>query len=280
MPRPIWKGTISFGLVSIPVGLYSATASRDALSFHLLHKKDLSRVDYKRYCEKEDVEVPWKEIVKGYEYEKGQYVVLTDKDFEKARVPATQTFTVRAFVAATAVEDLYFDQPYYLAPAGKGAAKAYALMRDALADEGKLGIGTIVLRQRERLGALAAADGALVLTTMRFAHEIRSPKELDLPRAGHGWTEKEMKLAHQLIGTLTGEWDPGQYKDTYTDVLRKVIERKISGESIEIEEPEQQKPVKDLMKALQASLKSGSARKDLAKAHGRQARRHPTRRAA
>src|SRR5262249_37601030 len=155
----------------------------------------LSRVDYRRYCEKEDVEVAWKDIVKGYEYEKGKYVVVTDEDFERARVPATQTFSVRAFVPAGDVEDLYFDHPYYLAPGGKGAAKAYALMGDGRAEEGKLGIGTIVLRQREHLGALAAADGALVLTTMRFAHEIRSPKDLELPKAGHGWTDKEMKLA-------------------------------------------------------------------------------------
>jgi DNA end-binding protein Ku len=282
MARPIWKGFISFGLVTIPVGLYSAIESREELSFHLLHKKDLSRVDYKRYCEEENVEVPWKEIVKGYEYEKGKYVVLTDEDFEKARVPATQTFSVRAFVPANEVEDLYFDHPYYLAPANKGATKAYALIRDALAEEGKLGIGTIVLRQREHLGALAAAGDALVLTTMRFAHEIRSPKELDLPKAGHGWTEKEMTLAHQLIGTLTAEWDADEYKDTYTDVLRKVIKQKIAGEEIAIAEPERPTPVTDLMKALRASLKPDGGRKELAKAHGREHRRriHKAKRAA
>jgi DNA end-binding protein Ku len=278
MARPIWKGFISFGLVSIPVGLYSAIDSREELTFHLLHRKDLGRVDYKRYCEKEDVEVPWKEIVKGYEYQNGKFVVLEDEDFEKARVPATQTFSVRAFVPAAAVEDLYFDHPYYLAPSGRGADKAYALIRDALADESKLGIGTIVLRQREHLGALASAGEALVLITMRFAHEIRPPKELDLPKAGHGWTDKEMKLAHQLIGALSKEWDPDEYTDTYTDVLRKVIKQKIAGKEIHIPAPERPKPVVDLMKALQASLKSDGARKDLATAHGR-GYRQKTRRA-
>jgi DNA end-binding protein Ku len=268
MARPIWKGFISFGLVSIPVGLHSALESREELSFHLLHRKDLSRVDYKRYCVKEDVEVPWKEIVKGYEYQKGRFVVVEDEDFEKARVPASHTFSVRAFVPATSVDDLYFDHPYYLAPDGKAGTKAYALIRDALADEGKLGIGTIVIRQREHLGALEPAGDALVLTTMRFAHEIRSPGALDLPKARHGWTDKEMKLAHQLIDTLSAEWNPHDYKDTYTDALRKVIERKIAGEEIEVPETKP-KPVIDLMKALQASLKTGTARKDLARAHGR-----------
>jgi len=271
MARTMWKGFISFGLVTIPVRLCPAVESREALAFHLLHRKDLSRVDYKRYCQAEDVEVPWKEIVKGYEYRKDKYVVLTDEDFEKARVPASQTFSVRAFVSAAEVEDLYFDSPYYLAPDGKGATKAYALFRDALADEGKLGIGTIVLRQREHLGAVATAGNALVLTTMRWAHEIRSPKELDLPKAGHGWTDKEMKLAHQLIGTLTAGWDPQEYQDTYTDVLRKVIERKAKGRDVTVQDIERPKPVSDLMKAMQASLRSHSngTRRDLASAHGR-----------
>jgi len=195
VPRAIWKGAITFGLVTVPVGLYSAGESRNELSFHLLHKKDGSRIDYKRVCEQEEVEVPWSEIVKGYEYEKGEYVVLADADFAKARVPATQSFDIRAFVPAKDVDSLYFEHPYYLAPSGRMAFKAYSLLRDALNGTGKVGIGTIVLRQRERLGALEAAGHALVLTTMRFAHEVRSPATLELPRPGHGYASKELQLA-------------------------------------------------------------------------------------
>src|SRR5262249_54648762 len=132
MPRPVWKGAIAFGLVTMPVGLYSATERAERLSFHLLHKKDNGRIDYKRVCEKDDREVPWSEIVKGYEYAKGKYVVLTDEDFDKAKTPGTQTFDIRAFVDADEIDSLYFETPYYLAPTGKATVKGYALLRDAL----------------------------------------------------------------------------------------------------------------------------------------------------
>jgi len=267
MPRPLWKGAIAFGLVTVPVNLYSATERAEKLSFHLLHKKDGSRIDYKRFCLKEDKEVPWSEVVKGYEYAKGEYVVLTDADFEKAQTPATQAFDIRAFVEADAIDSLYFDTPYYLAPAGKGGVKAYALLRDALEQSGRVGVGTIVLRQREHLAALEPAGDALVLTTMRFAHEVRSPKTLDLPRARHGYQAKEMKLARQLIDTLSAEWDPTDYKDTYTDVLKQVIRQKIEGEEISVPEPPKLPKVVDLRKALEASLKDG--RRPLARMRGR-----------
>jgi len=269
MPRPLWKGAIAFGLVTVPVTLYSATERTEKLSFHLLHKKDGSRVDYKRFCVKEDKEVPWGEIVKGYEYAKGQYAVLTDADFEKAQTPATQAFDIRAFVAADAIDFLYFDTPYYLAPSGKGGVKAYALLRDALGQSGRVGVGTIVLRQREHLAALEPSGDALVLTTMRFAHEVRSPKTLDLPKARHGYQAKEMKLAQQLIDTLSAEWDPTDYKDSYTDVLKQVIRQKIEGEEIRVPEPPKLPKVVDLRKALEASLKDG--RRPLSRMRGRRA---------
>jgi len=257
MPRPIWKGAIAFGLVTVPVGLYSATERAEKLSFHLVHKKDGARIDYKRFCEKEDKEVPWSEIVKGYEYAKGRFVTLTDDDFEAARTPATQAFDIRAFVAADEIDFLYFDTPYYLAPSGKGAAKAYALLRDALEASGRVGVGTIVLRQREHLAALEPSGTALVLTTMRFAHEVRPPKALDLPKVHQGYQAKEMKLAQQLIDTLAAKWEPTDYKDTYTDALKQVIRRKVEGKAIEA--PESPKPARvlDLAKALEASLKEG-----------------------
>lgn len=278
----MWKGAISFGLVTIPVNLYSAVERSETLSFHLLHEKDNSRIENKRFCKEEGVEVPWSEVVKGYEVAKGEYVVVTDEDFARARVPATQTFDVRAFVPASEVEDLYFDEPYYLAPNGRSAVKAYALIRDALRETGRIGVGTVVLRMREHLAAIEPAGNALVLSTMRFAHEIRSPKSLELPKEGEGWTKKEMDLARQLIDTLASQWEPTQFRDTYTDVLREIIEAKAEGKHVTVPAGPRRPKVASLMKALQASLKDGRGRKPAAKAAGRArtAHRRPTRRAA
>ena len=253
----MWKGSIAFGLVTVPVSLYAATERSERLSFHLLHAKDGGRVDYKRFCVKEDEEVPWDEIVKGYEHRKGEYVVLTDKDFEKAKTPATEAFDIRAFVDADDIDFLYFDTPYYLAPSGKSGVKAYALLRDALEETGRVGVGTIVLRQREHLAALEPSGEALVLTTMRFAHEIRSPASLDLPRAKAGYQPRDMKLAHQLIDTLSAEWDPKEFKDTYTDVLKRIIAQKIKGEEITVPEVPERPKVTDLAAALRESLEHG-----------------------
>jgi DNA end-binding protein Ku len=261
MARALWKGTISFGLVTIPIGLVSAIEARESLAFNLLHKKDGSRIVQKRFCSEEDVEVPWSEVVKGYQHAKGQYVVVTDEDFAKARVPATQTFDIRAFVPAAEVEDVYFDHPYFVQPEGR-AGKAYGLLRDVMQETGRLGIGTIVLRQREHLAALEPYHQALVLTTMRYAHEIRSPRELDLP--ARGGTGKEMKLARQIVDSLSTAWDPREYKDTYSDVLREVIEAKVKGEEIVAPEMPRRERVTNLMEALQRSLKQG--RRPLAKA--------------
>jgi DNA end-binding protein Ku len=268
-PRALWKGSISFGLVTIPIGLFSAIEAREELSFNLLHARDGSRIVQKRFCKAEDVEVPWSEVVKGYQHAKNQYVVVTDEDFEKARVPATHTFEIRAFVPEAEVPDLYFDHPYYVAPQGRGGVKAYALLRDALADSGRLAIGTIVLRQREHLGALAPYEEALVLTTMRFAAEIRPPGDLELPPARRGWTDKEMKLTRQLVDTLADEWKPEEFRDTYTEALRRVIEARIEGEEVVAPEAPRRARVVDLMEALKQSLAEQPRR--LAKAPARRA---------
>jgi DNA end-binding protein Ku len=241
--------------VTLPITLVSATEAGEALAFNLLHRKDKSRIIEKRFCKKEDVEVPWKDIVKGYQYAKDQYVVIADEDFAKVRVPATQTFEIRKFVPAADVEDLYFNYPYYVTPQGRSAVKGYALLRDALRATGKLAIGTIVLRQREHLAALEPADDALVLTTMRFAHEIRQAKDLGLPASGKGWSESEMKLARQLVDTLSGEWDPADYRDTYSQALRRVIQAKIKGKEPSPTELPAPARVTDLMEALKRSLK-------------------------
>jgi DNA end-binding protein Ku len=265
MARALWKGSISFGLVTVPIGLISAVEAREELSFNLLHKKDGSRIVQKRFCKAEDVEVPWKDVVKGYQHAKDEYVVIADEDFERARVPATQMFEIRRFVPANEIEDLYFDHPYYVQPEGRGAGKAYALLRDALGESEKVGVGTIVLRQREHVAALEPVGQALVLTTMRFAHEIRSPKDLDLPAAHRGWTDKEMKLARQLMDTLSGRWDPKEFRDTYTDVLRQVIEAKVEGKEVVTPETPKRPRVANLMQALQKSLHE----RPLARAQGR-----------
>ena len=265
-PRALWKGSISFGLVTIPINLVSAAEPRETLAFNLLHRKDKSRIVEKRFCQKEDVEVPWNDIVKGYQYAKDQYVVITDEDFERVRVPATQTFEIRKFVPAADVEDLYFNTPYYATPQGRSATKGYALLRDALRAAGKLAIGTIVLRQREHLAALEPADNALVLTTMRFAHEIRPQKDLGFP-ADRVWSESEMKLARQLVDTLSGDWNPAEYRDTYSDALRKVIEAKVEGKDTAVPERPAPAKVTDLMEALKRSLKERP--RELADAPGR-----------
>jgi DNA end-binding protein Ku len=274
-PRALWKGSISFGLVTIPISLVSATEPRETLAFNLLHRKDGSRIVEKRFCAKEDVEVPWKDIVKGYQYAKDQYAVLTEEDFARVRVPATQTFDIQRFVPAADVEDLYFNSPYYVTPQGKPGLKAYALLRDALRETEKLAIGTIVLRQREHLAALEPVEQALVLTTMRFAHEIRRVKDLGLPASGKGWTDAEMKLARHLVDTLSGEWDPSEYRDTYTEALRKMVEAKAEGK--ETTAPEMPAParVTDLMEALKRSLEKGPGR--LARAAGRRRGTHKAR---
>jgi DNA end-binding protein Ku len=286
MARPIWKGSISFGLVTIPVGLYSAVERTSELSFRLLHGKDGSRIDYKRFCAEEEVEVPWSEIVKGYEYDKGKFVVVTDEDFEKARVPATQTITITDFVPGTAVDSIYFDHPYYVAPAGKPGTKAYALLRDALQETGRIGVGTLVLRQREHLVAVEPAGKLLAVTTMRWAYEIREADGFDVPAAGDGWSDKEMKLARQLIDALAGDWDPDRYEDTYRDAIMDVIERKIEGKDVPAPRLPKTKPVVDLVKALERSLKEPRKAPARAKGRGEKAeratgsRRRKTRRAA
>jgi len=259
MPRSIWKGAISFGLVSVPVGLYSATERAERIHFRLLHAKDESPIDYRRVCEAEGVEVPWSEIVKGYEVSKGEFVLMTDKDFARARPEATQTFAIRDFVPARAIDFLYFDTPYYLAPQGKAAAKSYALLR-------------------EHLAALEPVGEALVLTTLRFAHEIRPPASLDLPAVSHGRDKREMGLALQLIDTLATDWDPKRYRDTYHEELRKAIEAKLEGKEISVPAPRKPARVVSLATALEQSLKT--PRRDLARAPGRRrAAAHAPRRA-
>jgi len=258
--RSLWKGAITFGLVNIPVALYPATTRTD-LSFRQLHAKDAAPIAYRRICTAENVEVPWPEIVKGYEYAKGEFVVMTEDDFKNTDVDANQTIDIRDFVPADAIDFTYFEQPYYLEPTAPGA-KAYALLREALKRSGRVGIATFVLRQREHLAAVKVADDALVLTTMRFAHEIVPAAELKVPRGEASLDRREVDLALQLVDTLAADWEPDKYRDRYRDALLAAIERKVEGRAIAAPAAGRKPPTKvvDLMQALQASLQARPAR--------------------
>jgi DNA end-binding protein Ku len=239
MARALWKGAITFGLVSIPVELYPAE-DRKGFSFSMLDKRDFSPVGYKRYSKKSGKEVAWEDIIKGYEYEKGQYVVLSDEDFKRANVKATQTIDIKAFVAADEVPLQFYDTPYFLAPGPRGD-KVYALLRDTLKATGRIAIAEVVIRTTPHLAAVVVDGKALMMNTLRYEDELRDPKGLDLPAEGKssGVTAKEVALAKRLVDDMTEKWDPSQYKNTYHDDLMARIEEKIKkGETKEITKPE------------------------------------------
>jgi DNA end-binding protein Ku len=263
--RAIWKGHISFALVTIPVSLFSATR-RNELSFHYLHKKDMSPVSYKRFCDTEDVEVPWEEITRGYEYEKGQYVEITDEDIETAESELTRVIQVMEFVNEEEIDPVYFDKPYYLEPQ-KGGERAYALMREALAQSKRVGIAKVVLKSREHLAAVKPVGDMITLQMMRFAHEIVDAGELNLPKQIEV-SKKEMDLAQTLINSMTDTFDSARYKDEYYDKVMQVIQMKVEGVTPAGPAPTAAKPGKvvDLMEVLKQSLKEtqkkGGAREE------------------
>src|SRR3954470_23352795 len=217
--RAIWKGSISFGLVNIPVGLYSATRSSEQVKFHMLRKGDHSPIKYKRVAEADGKEVPWENIVKGYEYEKGEFVVLDDEDFERVKIASNQTVDIKEFVKLDEIDPMFFDQPYFLAPE-KGGDKAYTLLRDALEKSGKVGIAKVVIKTREHLAAVKPLGKALVLELMHFADELADPNELNLPSIEPG--KKELAMAEQLINSMKEKWQPEKWKDEYREAVAKL----------------------------------------------------------
>lgn len=255
--RPIWKGNITFGLVTIPIGLYNATRS-EKLQFRMLHEKDHSPVSFKRFCQAEEKEIPYNEIVKGYEYEKDEYVVLTDEDFQRVDVEATQTVEIEEFVDLEDIDPIFFEQPYYLEPAGKAARKPYVLLRRALAETGKVGIAKVVLRTREHLAAVRAEGDLIVVNLMRFADEIADASELNIPGGDEiEIREKELKLGIDLIQSMAEEWDPTRYEDEYRTKLLQIIQEKLEGREIEMPAPAAAPSdgrVIDLMEVLKRSL--------------------------
>jgi DNA end-binding protein Ku len=261
MPRPIWKGHISFGLVNVPVQLHAAE-NRTDLQLHMVDSRNFARVRYERVNAETGAEVPWNEVVRGYEYSDGNYVVLSDEELKRAAPEATKRIDIEAFVNADDVDQLFFDRPYYLEP-GKGGEKGYVLMREALRESNKLGIAKVVIRTRQHIAALMAKDDVLVLNLLRYAQEIRSPDKLNIPRGSlksHKVTPQELKIARTLVESMTTEWDPEQYQDEYRGALMKWIEKKIESGEIhepmegpEVEEIEAPAPI-DFMRLLKESV--------------------------
>lgn len=260
--RALWKGAISFGLVYIPVEMYTAVQEHD-LDLTMLDKRDFSPIGYKRYNKSSGKEVSWDHIVKGYEYEDDEYVVLSDEDLKRANVEATQTIDIMAFVDAADVPLTYYETPYYLAPS-RGGGKVYALLRETLRKAGKLGIATVVMRTKQHLCALVCVEDKIVLNTLRYATEIRSAEELKLPPAtlkAAGISDKELKMALSLVEGMSEEWKPEQYRDTYKEDVLALVKKKIkAGQTKTITAPEKETAapkasnVVDLVALLQDSL--------------------------
>jgi len=275
--RALWKGGISFGLVTIPISLYPATR-REELKFRLLRKSDLSPVNYKRVAEADGKEVSWDQIVKGYEYEKDKFVVIKNEDFARVDVEATQTVEIINFVAKDEVDPLLFYKPYYLEP-GKGGDKAYVLLRDALVDSGKIGIAKVVIRMRQHLAAVRTQKKELMLELMYFPEQIRDASEFKKP-VEKATGKAEMRMAKQLITSMSSEWRPEQYTDEYHEVLEKVIREKIEHGEEKAPAPPKKRPtnVIDLVSVLQRSIQQTQAKPKSRKAAKKT--RAPRRRAA
>jgi DNA end-binding protein Ku len=273
MARGLWKGAISFGLVNVPVELHSAQKRSAELDLTMLDKRDLAPVGYKRVNKASGKEVPWEDVVKGYEYEDDKYVVLSEEDFRRANPEASKTVDIVAFVDLAEIDPLFFETPYYLGP-GKRGEKAYALLRDAMAKAGKAGIATVVIRTKQYLAALIPQDEALMLNTLRYYKELKQPAELDIPEKlkGHKPTSKELDMALRLIDDMADEWQPEKYHDTYHEDLLKRIEEKVkAGQTEEITEPEKEEKaakgaeVIDLMALLKKSVEGSKKPKRAAR---------------
>ncbi len=261
MPRAIWSGSISFGLVNVPVKLFGATSKKD-VRFHQLHDADGARIQQKRVCSKDGEEVPLEHIVKGYEVSRDRYVVITPEELDSLDPKATRTIDIQDFVELDEIDPVYFESTYYLVPE-KGASKAYRLLLEAMRESKKVAIARVVLRQKQHLVALRPLEEALSMSSMLYADEVVSADQLeDLPEDVEV-SERELKMANQLIESLTSEWRPEQYRDDYRERVLELIEKKAAGQEIAAAPvEEEQAPVVDLMAALEASLAAAKDRRD------------------
>lgn len=256
MAHAIWSGSINFGLVSIPVKLFTAVRSgKNDIAFNFLHKKDKGRIKNERVCSVDGKNVPWDEIVRGYEYEKGQYVILTDEDIKKASVEATQSVDIVQFVDAKEINPMLYDTPYYLEPDKKGR-HAYALLREALKKSGKVGVAQVVIRTREHLAALRPLGDALVLETLHYADELMPYDQFELPPAKEKTPPTEMKAAMMLIDTMSEKFDPESFHDTYKEKLLTMIQARAKGKPLPKIKGKAPQPtnVVNIMDVLQRSL--------------------------
>jgi DNA end-binding protein Ku len=262
----MWKGFVSFGLVEIPVEMVTAEESHE-LSFHLFDKRDRSPVGNRRINKVSGEDVPWSEVVKGYEYSPDEYVMLSDEELRAANAKATQTIEILDFVDAAEVHVAYYDKPYYLRPARKRGHKAYALLHDTLESTSKMGIARVVIRTREHLAAVTIRGPALMLCLLRHAHELREPSVIGLPEESHaelGLTKKELDMAARLVDDMSGKWKPEKYTDRYRKDVLAMIQRKVKAGKLEAidkpertEEPEKHGDVLDLMPLLKRSMERG-----------------------
>jgi DNA end-binding protein Ku len=259
MARALWKGSISFGLVNIPIELHTAVRNHRP-KFRMLHAKDKSPVKFARVCIRDGHTVAWEELVKGYEYAKGHFVVLTKEDFQAAAVEKTRTIDIIDFVKSEEIDDRFFETPYYLVPA-KGGERAYALLREAIRESDRIGIAKFILRDAQHLAAVEAIKDAIVLSVMRFADELVAVEQFDLPDA-KGIRKPELEMAKALVNSLADEWDPAKYTDEYRENLLRIIQGKVKGKKVELETPSEprQAEVVDLMERLRRSLEQGGAR--------------------
>ena len=258
MARAIWSGAISFGLVNIPVKLYSAV-SKKTVRFHQLDSKDNSRIQQKRVNPNTGEEVPYEQLVKGYELSPDRYVVIKPEELESVEPKKTRTIEIEDFVEIDQIDPIYYDHPYYLAP-GTGAAKPYKLLLEAMKATGRVAIARVVIRSKENLVAIRPRDGVLTMETLLFGDEVVSPGDLgELEGADDAKaTKKEVDMARQLIDSLATDFDPSKYRDEYRETVLDMIERKAEGQEIAIQEtPEEPAEVPDLMAALEASIAQG-----------------------
>ena len=275
MPRSIWTGAISFGLVNVPVKLYSAV-SKKTVRFHQLHEADGVRIQQKRVCPADGEEVAWEEIVKGYEISPDQYVVVTPEELEALDPKKTKTIDIEEFVDLEDIDPLYYDHPYYLLP-GPSAAKPYKLLADAMKDANKVAIARVVIRTKEQLVAIRPVGDVLAMATMNFADEVVDPDSFDeAPGEDVDTTKRELDMARQLIESLTADFDPTKFHDEYREAVLELIEKKADGQEVVFQPPEEPEKVPDLMAALEASLTA--AKKDGGGDDGAGAKKKPARR--
>jgi DNA end-binding protein Ku len=259
MARALWKGSISFGLVNIPIELHTAVRNHRP-KFRMLHAKDKSPVKFERVCIRDGHPVAWEDLVKGFEYAKGHFVVLTKEDFQAAAVEKTRAVDIIDFVKAEEIDDRYFETPYYLVPV-KGGERAYALLREAIRESGRVGIAKFILREAQHLAAVEVIENAIVLTVMRFDDELVDVKQFAFP-ANDGVRKAELDMAKALVNSLDAEWDPAKYTDEYRENLMRIIKAKMKGKEAKLEaatEPRQAEVV-DLMERLRRSLEGASAK--------------------